>query len=75
VSHLNQLWVFDIIYIRFQREFAYLAVLWDAFSRRLISWALAAPLPSTPSPLRHPGRGCPPAPSLFQPYPSSQPHS
>jgi transposase InsO family protein len=36
----NQLWVADITYIRLQREFVYLAVLLDAFSRRVIGWAL-----------------------------------
>jgi transposase InsO family protein len=36
----NQLWVADITYIRLQREFIYLAVVLDAFSRRCIGWAL-----------------------------------
>lgn len=40
VSGLNQLWVADITYIRLQREFIYLAVILDAFSRRCIGWAL-----------------------------------
>lgn len=40
VSDLNQLWVADITYIRLQREFVYLAVILDAFSRRCIGWAL-----------------------------------
>ena len=30
----------DITYIRLQREFVYLAVILDAFSRRVIGWAL-----------------------------------
>jgi transposase InsO family protein len=38
---LDQLWVADITYIRLQQEFAYLAVILDAFSRRLIGWAMA----------------------------------
>ena len=40
VSGLNQLWVADITYIRLQEEFVYLAVILDAFSRRVIGWAL-----------------------------------
>jgi putative transposase len=37
---LDQLWVADITYIRLQEEFAFLAVVLDAFSRRVIGWAL-----------------------------------
>jgi putative transposase len=37
---INQLWVADITYIRLQTEFVYLAVVLDAFSRRVIGWAL-----------------------------------
>jgi len=40
VDGLDQLWVADITYIRFQQEFMYLAVILDAFSRRCIGWAL-----------------------------------
>ena len=36
----NKLWVADITYIALQREFVYLAVIMDAFSRRVIGWAL-----------------------------------
>ena len=36
----NQLWVADITYVRLAEEFAYLAILLDAFSRRVIGWAL-----------------------------------
>lgn len=39
-SGLDQLWVADITYIRLQEEFAYLAVVLDAFSRRVVGWAL-----------------------------------
>jgi putative transposase len=39
LSNINQLWVADITYIRLLREFIYLAVLLDAFSRRCIGWA------------------------------------
>ena len=34
-----ELWVADITYIRLRREFVYLAVLLDAYSRRVIGWA------------------------------------
>jgi putative transposase len=37
---LDQLWVADITYIRLQEEFAFLAVVLDAFSRRVVGWAL-----------------------------------
>jgi putative transposase len=37
---IDQLWVADITYIRLQAEFVYLAVILDAFSRRVIGWAL-----------------------------------
>lgn len=41
---INQLWVADITYIRLRKEFIYLAVLLDAFSRRVIGWALGRTL-------------------------------
>ena len=37
---VDQLWVADITYIRLQEEFAFLAVVLDAFSRRVVGWAL-----------------------------------
>lgn len=40
LTGLDQLWVADITYIRLLEEFAYLAVVLDAFSRRVIGWAL-----------------------------------
>jgi putative transposase len=40
LTGINQLWIADITYIRLQREFVYLAVILDAFSRRVIGWAL-----------------------------------
>ena len=36
----DQLWVADITYIRLREEFVFLAVILDAFSRRVIGWAL-----------------------------------
>lgn len=38
---VNQLWVADITYIRMREEFVYLAVVLDAFSRRVAGWAMA----------------------------------
>jgi len=40
VTGTNQLWVADITYIRLEGEFVYLAVVLDAYSRRVIGWAL-----------------------------------
>jgi putative transposase len=40
LSGINQLWIADITYIRLEAEFIYLAVVIDAFSRRVIGWAL-----------------------------------
>jgi transposase InsO family protein len=44
---LDQLWVADITYVRLAEEFAFLAVVLDAFSRRVIGWALDRHLRST----------------------------
>ena len=41
VERINQLWVSDITYIRLSGEFIYLAVILDAFSRRVIGWELS----------------------------------
>jgi len=40
LSGINQLWIADITYIRLEAEFIYLAVVIDAFSRRVIGGAL-----------------------------------
>ena len=40
LTALNQLWVADITYIRLEAEFVYLAVILDAFSRRVVGWEL-----------------------------------
>jgi len=40
LTGIDQLWVADITYIRLASEFVYLAVVIDAFSRRVIGWAL-----------------------------------
>ena len=40
LTGINQLWVADITYIRLQREFVYLAVILDGFSRKVVGWEL-----------------------------------
>jgi putative transposase len=40
VAAINQLWVADMTYIRLRWEFVFLAVVLDAFSRKVIGWAL-----------------------------------
>jgi putative transposase len=49
LTGVNQLWVADITYIRLHREFVYLAVILDAYSRKVVGWeldrTLAARLP------------------------------
>jgi putative transposase len=40
LTGLDQLWVADLTSIRLELEFVYLAVILDAFSRRVIGWAL-----------------------------------
>jgi transposase InsO family protein len=47
LSGLDQLWVADITYVRLLEEFAFLAVVLDAFSRRVIGWALEGHLRTT----------------------------
>ena len=44
VMAVNQLWVADITYIRLREEFVYLSVVLDAYSRRVIGWALGRTL-------------------------------
>jgi putative transposase len=40
LSGIDQLWVADITYIRLAEQFLYLAVVLDAYSRRVVGWAL-----------------------------------
>jgi transposase InsO family protein len=51
LTGINQLWVADITYIRLQREFVFLAVILDGFSRKVVGWhldhTLAVRLPLT----------------------------
>ena len=44
LTGLNQLWVADITFIRLRTEFLYLAVVLDAYSRRVIGWDLGRTL-------------------------------
>jgi putative transposase len=47
LTDINQLWVADLTYVWLQREFVYLALLLDAYSRRAIGWALDRTLGSS----------------------------
>ena len=40
LTGVNQLWIADLTYIRLLEEFVFLAAILDAFSRRVIGWAL-----------------------------------
>ena len=40
LNGINQLWVADITYIRLREQFLYLAVVLDAYSRRVVGWSL-----------------------------------
>jgi putative transposase len=44
LTRINQLWVADITYIRLREQFLYLAVILDAYSRRVIGWQLGETL-------------------------------
>jgi putative transposase len=46
LTGMNQLWVADITYIRLKKEFVYLAVVLEAFSRKVVGWALDRTLAS-----------------------------
>ncbi len=46
LTGMNQLWVADITYIRLKAEFVYLAVILDAFSRKVVGWELDRTLAS-----------------------------
>lgn len=43
---MNQLWVADMTYIRLEREFIYLAVILDVYSRRVVGWSISRQLNS-----------------------------
>ena len=44
ITHLNQVWLSDITYIRVRSGFVYLAAILDAFSRRVIGYAISRSL-------------------------------
>ena len=37
----DQIWVADITYVRVRESFAYLAIILDGFSRKVVGWAIA----------------------------------
>lgn len=49
LTGVDQLWVADITYIRLQAEFVFLAVILDAYSRRVIGWKLDRTLENKPT--------------------------
>lgn len=44
LTAVNQLWVADITYVRLRETFLYLAILMDAYSRRVVGWELGEEL-------------------------------
>jgi putative transposase len=44
LTHPDQVWVADITYIRLRKEFVFLAVVLDAYSRKAIGWKLGRSL-------------------------------
>ena len=46
LSRIDEVWVADITYIKLLREFIYLAVILEAYSRRCMGWALGRRLES-----------------------------
>jgi putative transposase len=44
VTGINRLWVADITYVRLRETFLYLAIVLDAFSRRVVGWELGEDL-------------------------------
>ena len=47
LTGIDQLWRADITYVRLETKFVYLAVVFDAFSRKVIGWALGRTLEAT----------------------------
>jgi putative transposase len=45
-TRINQVWVSDITYIRVRTGFAFLAAILDAFSRKVVGWALSLSITS-----------------------------
>jgi putative transposase len=44
LTGVNQLWVADITYVRLRETFLYLAIVMDAYSRRIVGWELGEDL-------------------------------
>jgi transposase InsO family protein len=44
LTGVNQLWVSDITYVRLRETFLYLAIVMDAYSRRVVGWELGEDL-------------------------------
>jgi transposase InsO family protein len=44
LTGINQLWVADITYVRLRETFLYLAIVLDAYSRRVVGWELGEDL-------------------------------
>jgi len=44
LTDVNQLWVADITYVRLREAFVYVAILMDAYSRRVVGWELSGDL-------------------------------
>ena len=49
VAGLNEVWVADITYVRLPTAFAYLAAVLDAFSRKVVDWALSRWIDTRPT--------------------------
>ena len=47
ISNLNQVWLSDITYVRIRTGFVYLAAILDAFSRKVIGYAVSTILGTT----------------------------
>jgi transposase InsO family protein len=41
VSSPKQVWVADITYLRLRQEFAYLSLLTDRYSRKIVGWQVS----------------------------------
>ena len=41
ITGINQVWLSDITYIRLPHQFCYLAVVLDAFSRKVVGWSMS----------------------------------
>jgi transposase InsO family protein len=57
---LDQLWVADLAFIQLQEEFAFPAIVLDAFSRRVVGWAPDTHLKASHQCTEHGHRDSPP---------------